>query len=344
MKHSLLVLMSAATLSLFAYDPADYSTWMQLKDGSGKYTGAVWVDPADETQTAVLAESDKSYYVSAEKTVSSSAGIGGADSFAGAVLAISGQLSLSNYGSRHAFPELRLLPGAVLKTSANVTIEGNIRVDSTVENPCKWRCGAYDDRDGWIITAPISSTAESVFQLGNNSAERARDSIYGQYGVRAVHYSGYVRLNGSLADYRGNLTITPGTHISFGTAVTSIPGSLTLSTNVYFESQLKTGELTLGELNLVGGAELVFNRTKTASMTYVVTKRLRVEGAPEVGFGALTSDSKFDYIAPVFPNGDHVDIIRLTGEAAQPENLPDVSNIRLDMRVMRSPALRKLGG
>ena len=333
---SVLSLALAASAAL-AYDPGDYSTWMQLKGTSGVYNNAVWYDPADEAQTAVSAEAGKCYYVAAKKTANSS---GTSDTFRGSVLAIAGQLTLGSYGKTYTIPELRLLPGGYLKTSANVTIGGGLVVSGTAENPCEWNCGTYDSRDGWIVTAPISSAAGTVFKMGNDSLTKERDSIYGQYGVQAVHYAGYVRLNGSLADYHGNLTVTPGTHVSFGAAVTSFPGSLTLSTNVYFESALKIGELTFGELNLEGGSELLFNRTKSASLTYVITNRLTVSGSPEVGFGSLTSDSKFTYIMPVFPAGDHADIIRLTGEAAKAENLPDVTSIRLDMRIMHSPALR----
>ena len=322
----------------FGYDPGDYSTWMQLKNASGTYTGSVWCDPADQTQAAVPAEAGKCYYVASGKAVSSEKVN---DTFVGASLAIAGTLSLAQYGITHTFNDLRLLSGGLIKYTANNTIAGkSLTIESARATPGVITTGTYSDRDGWVITAPIVGATGTGFKIGNDSLTKARDSIYEQYGVRAVHYEGYVRINGSLAGYSGNLTVTPGTHMSFGAAVTSFPGSLTLSTNVYFESALKTGELTLGELNLEGGSELLFNRTKSASMTYVVTNRLTVTGSPEVGFGSLTSDGKFTFISPVFPEGDHTDIIRLTGEAAKTENLPDVSGIRLDMRIMRSPALR----
>lgn len=58
-----LLFLALASCAAFAYDPGDYSTWMQLKGNSGAYMGSVWVDPTDETQTAVPAEAGKCYYV-----------------------------------------------------------------------------------------------------------------------------------------------------------------------------------------------------------------------------------------------------------------------------------------
>ena len=339
LRPATVLVLGLTAYAALAYDPGDYSTWMQLKGTSGVYNNAVWYDPADEAQTDVSAEAGKCYYVAAKKTASSS---GTSDTFRGSVLAIAGQLSLGTYGKTYTIPELRLLPGASLKTTANVTIGGGLVVSGTADNPCEWTCGTYSDRDGWIITAPISSAPETVFKLGNNTLSKARDNISGQYGVLAVHYNGYVRLNGSLSGFYGNMTVTPGTHLALGTDVTELPGSLTLSTNVYLQSEKTTGELTIGTLNLVGGSELLYLRSPTESLTYVITNRLTIADHPEIGFGKLRSDGSYKELAPVYPKGDHADLFRLTGEAAKVENLPDVSAIRLSSRIMRTPVLRNV--
>ena len=296
MKHSLVLRLSAvlafglAAGASFGYDPGDYSTWMQLKGTSARYTGSVWYDPADETQTGVPAEADKCYYVAAGKTANSE---DATDAFPG-VMAVAGSLTLSRYGTTHTLNDLTLLDGSTLKTSANVTHKGRVTVEGTV----RYNTATYSGRT-WSINADFYGEDDAVLNMGNTK------DIDGKCADT-------VSIGGTWSNYAGTLNFTKGTYFSLANAVSPFGGTMVIQSNAWVNAAKTSGTFEVGGLRLEKGGVLMFGTSGGATVQYVISKRMEIVGG-----------ATLDVAMPA--NSDHLDLFKLTGEAAQ--NPPDVSSV-----------------
>ena len=292
-KHSLVLRLTAvlafglAAGASFGYDPGDYSTWMQLKGTSVRYTGSVWYDPADATQTGVPAVADKCYYVAAEKTVNSE---DANDEFPG-VMAVAGWLNLSKFSTTHTLNDLTLLDGSTLKTTANVTHKGKVTVKGTV----RYDTTTYSART-WYINADFYGADDAVLNMGN-----AKD-----IGGKCADT---VSIGGTWSNYAGTLNFTKGTYFSLANAVSPFGGTMVVQSNAWVKAAKTSGTFEVGGLRFENGGVLMFGG---ATVQYVISKKMEIVGG-----------ATLDVAMPA--NSDHLDLFKLTGEAAQ--NPPDVSSV-----------------
>ena len=297
----------------------DYSGWVQLtaSDGSKPYSfnsAGKWSDGEPPSST-------KNYYVPAGLLIKTS---DGSATFGGGVIAVAGTVQAGNTGgTTMTWPELRLLPGGLYKHNSNNYIGGKIVVEGTAEQPA--RIDSFFWPDGSDKKFNYSCTFEgepgSVLRIGHASLSGAS---YERISGTVVTITG-----GRLDGFKGKIIVGGETHLSINTG-RIIPGGVHVESTGIFHSELRTGTITIGDLSLADGAELVNEFNACASVRWDVTNSLTLAGSPTLRL------SFFD-VGPDNTNG--VTVIRLFGPAAA--NAPSAEAVAA-MRVVARLGLTPL--
>lgn len=302
---------SVAAANLLADVTEDYSSWVQLtasdgNDGS-KYsfdTAGNWSDVGNPPSPG------KKYYVPQGLTLKCT----GKDhkTFAGDVLAVAGILQVGNSGNKIlTYPELRLLPGSIYKHNSNNRIAGKVVIEGTEDNPAYINSFFFPDVNvKFIYTCTFEGEKGSAVRLGHASlSDVSYDRIYGTV----------VKLDrdNSLSGFKGKLIVGGETHVDL-TTQRHIPGGISVEPRgILSASEMTSGNIFIGDLELADGAELVLDFYSCGTVMWNVTNSFAITGTPSIRF------VKFDVDAV---NAKETTIMRLSGPAAV--NAPnDISKI-----------------
>jgi len=247
-----------------AAEEVDYSTWMQYSSGEA-LLGAAWKDPADPSVPAAAAVAGKSYYVPSSKHASF---ISENAAFAGDVMAVAGSAGGGKYGVTYTIPELRLLPGGIYKHGSWNYLEGTVRICGTKESPSKVSAFIYNSNRFYHKSKWISdSTAAVKFYMTD------------QTFVRENFLKSYFDVTGDWSEYNGILEVANAYFYANGSNQ-NMPGTLKVSNGGIVGTNKRSGEITLGGLDLSEGAELLikYNSTIDARPTLKVTDSIKLSG------------------------------------------------------------------
>lgn len=293
-----------AGLTLCSLADTDYSTWVQLTadDGAQPYSfdsAGKWSDPNPPDPA-------KKYYVPAGRLMKTS---GMSVTFGGGVIAVAGTVQVGNTGATTVtWPELRLLPGGLYKHNSNNYIGGKLVILGTEAEPARINSFFFNDNKNVSYRYFCSFEGEpgSVVRIGHASlVDAPHERIVGTT----------VTLEGSLDAFKGRFIVGGETHL-VTKSQTAIPGGVHVESTGILHSEKTSGTVTIGDLSLADGAEVMFNFNACASMHWVVTNSLTLAGSPRVWFNL------FD-VGPGNTNG--VTVFRLTGPAAA--NAPSAETV-----------------
>lgn len=282
----------------FGADPVDYSTWMHMKGADwntrSSYTAANWLYPEGGAAVTAADSTNKRFYADYRLVTPSSA-----STFAWP-LAIAPGVEFAMIGNyAHTTTDLIALDGSVLKKAAPNSHSGSVCVKGKVS----YYANPYNANSATTINAAFSGDGDAELDLTATGVDSAG-----------------VTINGSWANYLGKLCLESSLPVSLGANFTTLPGALAVGTGVRVSSVKTSGTISLGSLRLEDGCKLTYALASGASsVQYVVSERFEIDGNPVIGIGSTLSTSV-----------DHIDLVKLTGNAALEANLPDVSAIVMD--------------
>ena len=294
----------------------DYSSWIQLME-SDVYTpysfdsAGKWND-SDGTAPS----STKNYYVPAGLLMKTS---GGNATFGGGIIAVAGTVQVGNTGGTTVtWPEMRLLPGGIYKQNSNNSIGGKLVILGTEAEPAHINSFLYANRT-FEYKCTFEGEPGSVVHIGHTSLSGAtHESILGCM----VKITG-----GKLDGFKGKIIVGGETHLNINTG-RLIQGGVHVESTGILHSEQRTGTITVGDLSLANGSELLNEFNACASVRWDVTNSLTLAGSPTLRF------SSFD-VGPNNTNG--VTVIRLFGPAAV--NAPSTEAVAAMRVVARLGAL-----
>jgi len=300
MKHSLLLI--GLLLSGLALAGTDYSTWMHMKNADWRttsYTRENWIDPdnPEAAPVTVAASTKRQFY--ADKSIETPSGT---STFGGETLAVASTFSLNSYGSKHTIADLILLNGSTIKqTGYGMTHAGAARVEGTAT----YAFGLYSDGSTWTVSSSFASASDAVLNF-----------VYGTARTKANAMKQTISLTGSWSAFEGRLNFRKGAYYLLGDNATPFAGTLCVESNAFVKISQTSGTFQVGTLRLENDGYLMFGVANKATVQLVVTNKLEIVDSPVI-----------DVIIPT--DTDHFDLIKLTGTAAQADNLPDVSKLSL---------------
>lgn len=299
----------SAAISIAAV-PEDYSGWVQLTASDGSDPTKYSFDNAGNWSDVGNAPSaGKKYYVPVGLLLKCT---GTDKEFKGDVLAVAGTLQVGNTGNKTVtYPELRLLPGGIYKHNSNNRIGGKVVIEGTEDNPAYINSFFYPDANvKYIYTCTFEGEKGSAVRLGHASlSDVSYERIYGTV----------VKLDrdNSLSGFKGKLIVGGETHVDL-TTQRHIPGGISVeSKGILSASEMTSGNVFIGDLELADGAELVLDFYNCGTVMWNVTNSLAITGSPSIRF------EKFDVNAA---NAKETTIMRLSGPAAAnaPEELSKI--------------------
>ena len=298
----------------------DYSSWVQLlaSDVYSPYSfnsAGNWSDPNPPDPA-------KNYYIPAGLLMKTS---GSSATFGGGVIAVAGTVQVGNTGGTTVtWPEMRLLPGGIYKHHSNNYIGGKLVILGTEAEPAYINSFLYANKT-FEYKCTFEGEPGSVVRIGHASLTGATyDSIF---STRVKIVGGY------LNSFKGKIVVGGETHLSLNTG-TLIQGGIHVESTGILRSENRTGTITIGDLSLADGAELINEFNACASVRWDVTNSLTLAGSPTLRF------ELFD-VGPVNTNG--VTVIRLSGPAAA--NAPSaeaVAAMRVVAKLGQTPLPRNL--
>ena len=292
----------------------DYSSWVQLT-ASDVYTPYSF-NSAGNWSDGAAPSSTKNYYVPAGLLMKTS---GGSVTFGGGIIAVAGTVQAGNTGgTTMTWPEMRLLPGGIYKQNSNNGIGGKLVILGTEAEPAYINSFLYANKT-FEYKCTFEGESGSVVRIGHASLSgETYERIFGC----TVKITG-----GKLDGFKGKIVVGGETHLNINTG-RLIQGGVHVESTGILHSELRTGTITVGDLSLADGSELINEFNACASVRWDVTNSLTLAGSPTLRF------ISFD-VGPDNTNG--VTVIRLSGPAAA--NAPSAEAVAAMRVVARLGAL-----
>ena len=283
----------------------DVSAWMHMKGGdynNSSFTRDNWLDPENPEAPAVSVANSAKRKFYADKRIDTPTG---ASTFGGETLAIgSGVIFyLNRYSVTHTIADLILLDGSTIRQTAyGQTHAGATRVEGTAT----YAFGLYSNGSTWTVASSFASDDNAILNFGYGTSARER----------SVAMQQTISISGGWSNYYGTLNLVKGAYYLLGSAATPLAGTLCVQSNAFVKAAQTSGTFQLGGLRLEEGGSLMFGLSGGATMQFAVSGRMEVVGHPII-----------DVAIPA--NQDHLDLVKLSGAAAEEANLPDVSGLKL---------------
>lgn len=308
------VVATGLSFGAVAADEQDYTQWVTLTN-SDYYTSSQDCVYSFASKSAInywsdgaWPSKDKDYYVPSGKSLfTTSTGKGNA-TFGGRHLALAGMAlfrATEGYKFSLGGGGILLPEGKIRFSNNNGTLQGNLSVESTVENPADLQLNisvkAGGSRGLFNIAAIFSGEAGSALRLYRSKVQ----------SVQPVPDSTYLVTSAAFANFLGTVCVTRNVELLFDGAFAGqdIPGTLQLDPDGYFSVGTDNGAVTVGTLAVAGGVLRVNTSQTGETNPLVVTNALAfVNGAKlTVTFGAWFPKAG----AQKYP------VLKLTGAAAE---------------------------
>lgn len=308
---ALLLFLAAVGGSAFGTDTTDYSTYVQFTavctEESYSFSRQTGWKPSEPPKAGAK------NYVPEGKVLASEYSASNPDVFKGDELALAGGfLHARSADKTTEVPTLAFTDGGYYtipggsNPGRGTFVSANTIIRASSSNPAQLRWPAN--------SAKTSCPALNLTLYGEPDAELQAVNV----GEGSSTYG--FNLTGSLANYRGTLTIAEGARLRFGMADNSVPATLKVAEGGVLDMSQFTSDFTVGTFDWSDGGVLSVPVTAVPYAKLAVTNAFLFSGEPKI---VLAGVSGIDPSAPpVYP------IIELSGPAA--ESVPDLSAIVAD--------------
>ena len=299
--------LAALSLMFAAYADSGYDSWFQQSNNNvNVFTSSCWVDPADGSQTKVVATAGNSYYVPAGKTALTP---DANSTFPGSALAVAGTLKLTSWDKVYTINDLRMLPGSVLTHNSYNYLAGNVAIEGTPESPVKMNIFYYGMSNHFAYRSNFSGGVGNVVRTGSTSTSITREKME----------ACYLAISGSWANFLGRWIVGSNTCARLSGSATTFPGTISIERDglIYIPTSSTFKNVTIGDLDLSNGSMVKLQYASGNHSLVTVTNSLSISGSP---LFICECD---------IPATNVLHVLRLSGVAAK--NVPDVSGLRLEL-------------